>query len=356
MEAGKPRRRILYVGWLSAEQTSQYRLEALEALGQEVTALAVQPYVWRSRGGGWLQTRWPFGPMVAGVNRAIVEAARSIRPEVVWLDKPTLVTPETMDAIREMGARTVFYVQDAPFGPRDDGCWRQFMRTFRKADLHCLFRKADVQRYEQWGLPWIETMFSYDRRVHFPPAEKMSDAERDREISYIGHPHERRPEFLARLARDHGLRVWINGNRWERVLTAEERKQVRLGGFLAGAAYREGIWRSKVNLSFVTEGNEDDIAHKAVEIAACGAFLMAARTAGHEALFEEDKEAVFFSDVEECAEKARFYLGRPDLREAIGARARERAVRGGYDNETQLARVLDRLGTGRPGGRLLRAS
>lgn len=343
-KAGEPRgRRILYVGEVAAGQTSAYRLAALRALGQEVLPVAVGQFFWRWKGGFWLQYRWPYGPMVAGLNRAIVAGLREFEPEVVWLDKPTMVTPATMDAIRAAGAKSVFYLQDAPFGPRKDGCWGQFLRTFRKADLHCLFRKADVERYEAWGLPWIETMFSYDKRVHFPPAERMDDAARDRGLSYIGHPYEERPAFLLRLAREYGLPVHINGGRWDQVLTAEDRQQVTLGGYLADDAYRAGIWRSKINLSFVTRDNEDDIAHKAVEIAACGGFLMAARTPGHEALLEEDKEAVFFSSVEECAEKARFYLGRPDLREAIGARARERAVRSGYDNDSQLARVLERL-------------
>jgi hypothetical protein len=318
-------------------------MEALKALGQEVRNVNVQDYVWRSRVGFRIQFRWPYGPMVAGINRAIVHAVGEFEPEVVWLDKPTMVTEETMDAIRAAGAKSVFYVQDAPFGPRKDGCWGQFMRTFRKADLHCLFRKVDVKRYEAWGLPWIETMFSYDPRMHFPPGQGWSERDRNRGISYIGHPHEQRPAFLLRLAREFGLPVYVNGDRWHRVLDAEAREQLHLGGYLANDAYREGIWRSKINLSFVTEENEDDIAHKAVEIAACGGFLMVVRTPWHEALFEEDKEAVFFSSVEECAEKARFYLGRPDLQEAIGARARARAVRDGYDNDTQMARVLDRV-------------
>jgi spore maturation protein CgeB len=114
-------------------------------------------------------------------------------------------------------------------------------------------------------------------------------------------------------------------------------------GALLGNEYREGIWRSRINLSFLTRLNEEDIAHKSVEIAACQGFLLALRCEGHQAIFEEDKEAVFFSSVEECADKCRFYLNRPDLREAIARRGRERAVRSGYDNDTQLTRILNRL-------------
>jgi spore maturation protein CgeB len=47
--------------------------------------------------------------------------------------------------------------------------------------------------------------------------------------------------------------------------------------------------------------------------------------------------------LEECAEKARFYLERPELRKSFGERARQRAVASGYDNDTQLAMVLARM-------------
>lgn len=248
-----------------------------------------------------------------------------------------------MEAIHAAGARIVFYLQDAPFGPRNDGCWVQFYKTYRMADLHCLFRKADVARYSAWGLPWIETMFSFDPVLHFPAPAGFTDAERVRGVSYIGFPYEDRPAFLLKLAREYKLPVFVNGARWRRVLTPDELQFFTLGDFLGGEQYRHGIWQSKINLSFVTATNEDDIAHKAVEIAACGSFLMALRTPGHQALFEEDREAVFFSSVEECAEKVRFYLERAELREAIAARGRERAVRSGYDNDSQLSRALNRL-------------
>lgn len=335
--------RILYVGDTAPAQTSALRFHALKRLGQSVEPFESRAYQPSSRIGSWLQFRYPIGPLVAKVNQDLRKVAADFRPNVVWFDKPTAFSRETFQTLQQAGAKIVFYVQDAPFGPRNDGCWRQFMRIYRMADLHCLFRNADVKRYSAWGLPWIKTMFSFDPHMHFPPEPLFSDAQRTREISYIGHPHEERPGFLLRLARDHKLPVSINGNRWERVLAPEEQRHLTLGRFMAEDDYRLGIWRSKINLSFVTEGNEDDIAHKAVEIAACGSFLMAVRTPGHQALFEEDKEAVFFASVEECADKARFYLNRPDLRQAIAARARERAVRGGYDNDTQLTRILDRL-------------
>lgn len=336
-------RNVLFAGDLSRGSTSLHRYESLHRLGQQMHPFDLISYSPKSRVLQWLRYRYPLGPLVTRINRELVSAVEDLRPDVVWLEKPTVFTSETMKRIRKAGAQIVFYVLDGPFGPRNDGCWMQFLKVYPMADLHCLVREADVPRYGAKGLPWIKIMLSFDPKVHFSPPPDFGEAQRDREVSYIGAPYEQRPAFLLKLAREHQLPVFINGYRWDRVLTSQDLRYFTLGDYLADEQYRAGIWRSKINLSFVTEDNEEDIAHKAVEIAACGGFLMAIRTPGHQAIFEEDREAVFFSSVEECADKCKFYLARPDLREAIAARGRERAVRCGYDNDTQLARVLNRL-------------
>ena len=48
-----------------------------------------------------------------------------------------------------------------------------------------------------------------------------------------------------------------------KILGGENLPNLRIGGHLGPDQYREEIWRSKINLSFVTQANEDDIAHKA---------------------------------------------------------------------------------------------
>lgn len=336
-------RRILYAGDLIPGGTCLQRFESIHRLGQNVHPFNVRTYYSKSRVGNFLRFRYPAGPLISSINRDLTRAVAEIRPELVWFDKPIFFTAETMRAIKKSGAQIAFYVHDSPFGPRNDGCWLQFMKVCRMADLHCLVREADIPRYSEMGLPWIKIMLCFDPQMHFPPPYPLGDDQCTREVSYIGSPYGQRPAFLLKLAREHRLSVFINGNRWLRVLTRDELRQFNFGGPLMGKSYREGIWQSKINLSFITRENEEDIAHKAVEIAGCGGFLLAVRAPGHQAIFEEDREAVFFSSVEECADKCRFYLDRPDLRYSIATRGHERAIRSGYDNDTQLARVLNRL-------------
>lgn len=336
-------RRILYVGPDGPGQTSLYRVCTLRRLGQEVAVFDPRPYQPKNRYLAAVAAGYPVGLFIWRVNRDLLRTVRDFRPDVVWFDKPVQFTEATIEAIKRTGARTVCFNQDAPFGPRNDGCWHQFYKVFRLFDLHCLFRNADIPRYNRWRLHWIRLNFSFEPTIHFPPADGWSDAQRTRYASYIGSPHEQRPQFLQTLADRCGIPISISGPRWDAAYSPEVYSRLVTSQYLVDDQYREAIWRSRINLSFITNLNEDDIGHKSVEIAACRGFLLALRTEGHQAMFEEDKEAVFFSHVEECADKCRFYFDRPDLRESVAVRGRERAVRSGYDNDAQLRRVLDRL-------------
>jgi spore maturation protein CgeB len=80
-----------------------------------------------------------------------------------------------------------------------------------------------------------------------------------------------------------------------------------------------------------------------IQIAPCKGFLLGLLSMGHEACFQEGREAEFFSSVGECADKIRYYLNHPVEREEIAKRGCERAKRSGYDNDTQLSRVLKKL-------------
>ena len=106
--------------------------------------------------------------------------------------------------------------------------------------------------------------------------------------------------------------------------------------------YREGIWRSKINLSFITHSNSDEFVHKSFEIAGCGGFLLAERSEGHMQRFREDEEAVFFTGFDECAEKIRRYLPDEAASPRIAAAGRIRAARDGYHNDCQVGLIVER--------------
>ena len=338
--------KILYVGQLSPNDSALYRMWALERLGHTVVAIDSLGYVPGSALMRKVVHRAQMGPWVSRLNADILAAAERERPEVFWADKLLGLWPSTLDRLRKLGVKTVSYMIDNAFGPRRDPGWRLYMKDIPHFDLHVVQRDKNIADYMGRGArDVIKIQTAYEPTIHFPVEGTWSDKDRDRGVSFIGTSYDDRPAFLARLWRERGFPVVISGDRmWRERLDPEAAKVLYTGGELYGAAYREAVWRSRINLSFITHSNQDEFVHKSFEIAGCGGFLLAERSAGHEARFVEGEEAVFFTGFEECAEKIARYLPDEAARTRIAAAGRARAVRDGYGNDAQVGRILERLG------------
>jgi spore maturation protein CgeB len=339
--------KILYVGQLSPNDSALYRMWALERLGHRVVAMDSLGYVPGSALMRKVVHRAQVGPWVSKFNRDILAAAEREKPEVFWADKLLGLNPTTLDRLRTMGVKTVSYMIDNAFGPRRDPGWRLYMKDIPHFDLHVVQRDKNIADYMDRGARGvIKIQTAYEPTIHFPVEGAWSDKDRDRGVSFVGTSYDDRPAFLTRLWRERGFPVVISGDRmWRERLDPEAVKALYTGTELYGKAYREAVWRSRINLSFITHSNQDEFVHKSFEIAACGGFLLAERSAGHEARFVEGEEAVFFTGFEECAEKIARYLPDEAARDRIARAGRARAVRDGYGNDAQMAKIVERLET-----------
>jgi spore maturation protein CgeB len=337
--------KILYAAQLSPNDSAQYRAWALERQGHTVVTLNCFDYQPKSGLLRKLVHRAQMGPWVWRLNRDVLAAAEKERPEIFWADKVLGLWPSTLDRLRAMGIATVSYMIDNAFGPRRDPGWRLYMKDIPHFDLHAVQRDKNVIDYMEHGARnVIKIQTAYEPTIHFPPPAGMTDAGRDRGVSFIGTSYDERPTFLTRLWREFGVPVVISGDRmWKVRLEPDAAAALYTGTELYGKDYREAIWRSKINLSFLTHSNQDEFVHKSFEIAACGGFLLAERSEGHAERFVEDEEAVFFTGFDECLEKIRRYLPDEDARNRIAAAGRERAARDGYSNDAQVARIVERL-------------
>jgi spore maturation protein CgeB len=160
----------------------------------------------------------------------------------------------------------------------------------------------------------------------------------------VGTPYDDRPATLRKLSELNEFQVVISGHPgvWKRDLGPEVFARLYREGELFQQQYREAIWRSKINLSFITHSNLDEFVHKSFEIAGCGGFLLAERSEGHLQRFKEDEEAVFFSSYDELVQKIRRYLPDEEARRRIAAAGMARAIRDGYHNDHQVSLIVDR--------------
>ncbi|WP_158945523.1 glycosyltransferase [Granulicella sp. S190] len=337
--------KILYATGLSPNDTSLYRLWALERLGHQVIPLNAFEYESSNPFLRKANQRLVIGPSVSRLNRDLIKIAEAEKPDVLWTDKLLYMRLQTLDRMREMGIVTVSYMIDNPFGTRQDPGWRLYMKDIPHYDLHVVQRDKNILDYKSRGArDVIKIQTAYEPTLQFPPPESWSDADRNREVSFIGTPYDDRAQTLTRLWRECGFSVVVSGNprQWGRAMGSEGYKALFQEGELYLDAYREGIWRSKINLSFITHSNCDEFVHKSFEIAGCGGFLLAERSDGHMQRFKEDEEAVFFSGFDELVAKIRRYLPDEEARRRIAAAGCLRAARDGYHNDRQMELVMER--------------
>ncbi len=338
--------KILYVSNLAEYDSAWYRVLALRREGHEVTTVNMLEYGQRQALLRKLEFRLAAGPEVRRLNSDLLRLARQEQPDVLWADKVLWMQAATLQELRGMGVITVSYMIDNFFGPRRDPGWRLYKKAIPHYDLHCTQRDRNLQDYRAAGArDVIKVQTAFEPTVHFPAVPPYTDAQRDRGVSFIGTPYDQRAMTLARLFAE-GLPVVTSGGErhWAQALSAQALRDVYREGELTGSRYREAIWRSRINLSFLTHSNQDEFAHKSFEIAACGGFLLVERSKGHLDRFREDEEAVFFSGYEELAAKIRLYLPDEAARNRIALAGQQRAWASGYDNDTQVRHIVDHIG------------
>lgn len=332
--------RVLYVGDLSPGGTCALRLAAMRRIGLDVQGFDTAPA--EAAGGPIvrrLRVRLVIGPTVDRLNAALLAASHALRPDLIWFDKPCFVQTSTLEALRAQGAMLVSYICDNPFGRSGSVGWRLVRRTIPLFDLTVVPRLSSVTDFSRRGAPRVMMVpFAFDPEADVPvfPAVAKSVP-----VSFVGSPYDDRPRQLRELA-GRGISLLVRGPRWRRSLLFPV-PNLTLESAVWGPAYREALRRSAVALSFVTHGNDDPYGHKAFEITACGTFLLAERTDGHVAHWQEGKEAEFFQSMAEAADKARFYLREAAAREAVARAGCLRTWTSGYSNDERLAGVFSEI-------------
>ncbi len=276
-----------------------------------------------------------------GINERILSLAGKKSLDLLWMDKALTVERKTLARFRELNPKTVI----AGYSPDDMGSKhnqsRQFLASLPCYNVYFTTKSFGVQELRSLGCPRVEFIGNaYDIHVHRPV--KVNESERallGSPVGFIGTGELARSRSCAFLAK-HGVPIKVWGNRWD------EFRQKTRGTFLVGGPSRYGddyvktICSFDINLCFLRKVNRDLQTQRSVEIPACGAFMLGERTAEHLALFEEGKEAEYFSSDEELLGKVNYYLSHPEERKRIAAAGRQRCLSSGYSYHSRLEGAL----------------
>ncbi|MBN8551229.1 MAG: glycosyltransferase [Deltaproteobacteria bacterium] len=336
---------LLYVGPLTPGGTCLQRMHALQQLEISVSQVDTAARL--------PQLKLPY-PLNAALSRAftwstrpsiqsrILKTAALHQPQIVWIDKGINVLPSTLRKLREQQAniRLLSYSPDDMFNPQVTT--RAYRDSIPLFDLHVTTKSFNVT--ELYAAGARDVLFidnAFDPELHRPvPTNEQLRSQYGGDVGFIGSYESDREEKLRFLA-SRGIAVRIWGD-WPKRRSYPAGMLVE-GRELIGEAYAQAINSFAINICFLRKASRDLQTTRSIEIPACGGFMLAERTCEHERLFEEAREAAFFSSKEELEAKTRYYLGNPEERSRIAAAGRLRCIEGSYSNVSRLSQVLDYL-------------
>ena len=181
---------------------------------------------------------------------------------------------------------------------------------------------------------------AYAPNIHRPM--KISEEEKMQfggPVGFIGDYEIERAQSMFFLAQ-HGVPIRVWGPNWNRKCRLNHLHLKIEGKPLWGDDYAKAICSFDINLVFLRKINRDLQTQRSIEIPACSGFMLAERTNEHLELFEEGKEAEFFSTKEELLEKVRYYLNHEEERKRIAQAGRERCLKSGYSNQERIKEII----------------
>ncbi|MGR3274561.1 CgeB family protein [Acaryochloris marina NIES-2412] len=260
------------------------------------------------------------------------------KPSVIWVNSGEIFGRKCLEYLRGFGAPIVLYNNDDPTGFRDGLRFSTLLKNLSFYDLCVVMRQVNELEYRFYGARRITRVWmSYDEFVHSPTVGNRLNLSN---ISFIGtyRSLENRDHFLHNLLCS-GLDIEIWGNGWDRSSKYFQLQDYCYGPAL-GNTYTKVLQESAISIGFLSSTNRDIHTRRTFEIPASGGLLCAERTCEHQLLFEEGREAVYWSSSHECIEVCEYLIQNPNRRETIRDAGMKKVRELGVGNEDICRQIL----------------
>ncbi|KUJ76305.1 hypothetical protein AVO45_13475 [Ruegeria marisrubri] len=171
----------------------------------------------------------------------------------------------------------------------------------------------------------------YDPDAHMPILRNVTENDYTADIRYIGNHSPAKQcwvEGLNGALPDVNLRVI--GNRWSSNLPRPLSQRLVEAASYHAANYALAIQTARINIAVhwgkAPNGWEDHVSTRTFEIPACGGFMLHIDNDEVRQYYDVGTEIDVFSDVDELADKCRYYLKHDETRRRMARKAHERCV------------------------------
>ncbi len=302
---------------------------------------------------GHYQLKLPLrGPALSQLNQCLTNEITIKSPDSVLFWRPTHILPGTLKKIQNLGISTISYNNDDPFSQRASAkfpwhyhwLWSHYLKCLPYFDFNFFYRSVNCDEARAYGARHTELLMPYflpwqDQPVTLTKTEYEQFAT---DVVFVGHyePDGREYSIYKLIKSGIQVKIW-SGSNWGRALPQEYYKKNGSIYPALGDNYTKALCGAKICLAFLSKLNRDTYTRRCFEIPACGQLMLAERTDDLRRLFQEDKEACFFSSDEELLSKVQWLLDNPKIRHQIAWAGQKRVWADGHDVYSRVKEFLN---------------
>ncbi|MCB0518000.1 MAG: glycosyltransferase family 1 protein [Lewinellaceae bacterium] len=273
------------------------------------------------------------------ISEELLARVDTEQPDVVWIFKGMRILPKTIQAIRDMGAKTANYNPDHPFFFSGPGSGNRYVtEAIGLYDLHLCYSHEVQRRIErEHGIPTAFLPFAFELS-----GEDFDEIKNTPEVPtacFIGNPDKIRTAHILALAKA-GLPMDVYGYGWEKFLA--NTPNVRTHTAVLGKEFLKTMRAYRLQLNVFRPHNEGSHNMRTFEVPAVGGIMLAPDSPEHQEFFTEGKEIFLYKNIAEMVAKAKHILSLPaEEAAAIRHHARQRSLQAGYAYEHRAAQAFE---------------
>ncbi|NJO68908.1 MAG: glycosyltransferase [Bacteroidetes bacterium] len=273
------------------------------------------------------------------LNKRLLFKVQEWKPDLIFIVKGVSIKPWTLHKLKQQGCKLVSWSNDDMFGWHNRSIW--YTLGLKYYDLVVTQKSYNCNPGELPSLGAKKILFqnkAFDPFIH-KPATDCKIVKYKHDVVFVGAYEKERLQSLLFLA-NAGIEVHIYG--WVK----EVKKQVHPllyfhNHYLHEEDYAGVFSCSKICLNFLRKLNRDLQTSRSIEIPACKGFMLAERSVEHLQLFEEGKEAEFFTGDAELFQKIQYYLSHEKERAAIAEAGYKRCYSSHYTFENRMREIIE---------------
>lgn len=323
--------KILYVGQINHGSTCFDRMACLKRLGYLVVGFNVTQFASTNRIFKSLQSRFKIRWLLEELNKELRRLITVEKFDCVWIDKGIWISGETCSYIKSLIPLLIHYTPDFQIMINKSNL---FFESIPYYDFLVTTKSHEYSQYLNKGAKkviLVNQSFCPERYRDIKIQSHLAS-----KIGFVGRAEKHYKDTLMYLGKHfEGVRVF--GSQWKRF---GYRGPYKVEGGLWEQDYVNGLASFDIGLGLLSKLMPEMHTTRSFEIPAAGSFLLAERTPEHEAFFEDGKEAVFYSTLEELVDKASYYLKHKNIRQRIAASGFKRCWSSGYDNDSVIRHIF----------------